>query len=150
MQLKLNYPKGAYILLNLLMSEEKNIIKEADPVEPTKKNRKRRLSILFLLNGEFLQREYFLKNLPFFLFIAFMLAIYIANAYYAENKIREISSTETDIKELHAEFISLKAELTEKCKEYQVSQKLKGTGMEISVIPPRVIEVDAEQYQGIY
>jgi len=101
------------------MSEDKNIIKEAEnnvnETEITKKpKKKRRFSILFLLNGEFLQRDYFLRNLPFFLFVAVILAIYIANAYYAENKIREITQTEEEIKELHAEFISLQAELTKK------------------------------------
>jgi len=119
------------------MSEDKNIIKEAEnnvnETEITKKpKKKRRFSILFLLNGEFLQRDYFLRNLPFFLFVAVILAIYIANAYYAENKIREITQTEEEIKELHAEFISLQAELTEKRKEYQVSKTLIPTGMQIS------------------
>lgn len=139
------------------MSEEKNKVKEiiidGSGVEPVAKKprAKRKFSILFLLNGEFLQKDYFLKNLPFFLFIAFMLAIYIANAYYAENKIREITQTESEIKELHAEFISLQAELTQKCKEYQVAKMLTPTGIFISdSVPPRVINVSVEDYNKIY
>lgn len=137
------------------MGENKNIIKEqeAEQIENStvKHRKKRKFSILYLLNGEFLQKEYFLKNMPFFLFIAVMLAIYIANAYYAENKIREITETEYEIKELHAEFISLQAELTEKCKEYQVSKMLQPTGMLISdSIPPRVINVTHEEFNRIY
>ena len=139
------------------MSEEKNKVKEiiidgsGQDTPAARPKKKRRFSVLFLLNGEFLQKEYFLKNLPFFLFIAVMLAIYIANAYYAENKIREITETESEIKELHAEFISLQAELTEKCKEYQVSKMLIPIGMEISdSIPPRVITVNTDDYNKIY
>ncbi len=139
------------------MSKEKNTVKEIiidgsdEAPQAAKPKKKRRFSVLFLLNGEFLQKEYFLKNLPFFLFIAVLLAIYIANAYYAENKIREITETENEIKELHAEFISLKAELTEKCKEYQVSKMLEPTGMLVSdSIPPRVINVSVEDYTKIY
>lgn len=136
------------------MSEEKNTIKSTEESESTlasKPKKKRRFSILFLLNGEFLQKDYFLKNLPFFLFVAFILAVYIANAYYAENKIREITETENEIKELHAEFISLQAELTEKCKEYQVSEMLTPTGMNISdSVPPRVINVNTTDYNKIY
>lgn len=136
------------------MSQEKNTVKQSEeadaPLASTPK-RKRRFSILFLLNGEFLQKDYFLKNLPYFLFVAIILAIYIANAYYAENKIREITQTESEIKELHAEFISLQAELTEKCKEYQVSEMLIPTGMNISdSVPPRVINVNTEDYNKIY
>lgn len=137
------------------MSENKNIIKEQETENiensSVKPKKKRKFSILFLLNGEFLQKDYFLKNMPFFLFIAVMLAIYIANAYYAENKIREITETESEIKELHAEFISLQAELTEKCKEYQVSKMLQPTGMLISdSVPPRVINVSHEEFNKIY
>lgn len=112
--------------------------------------RKRKFSILHLLNGEFLQKEYFLKNLPFFLYVAFILALYIANAYNAENKIREIGKTENEIKELHSEFISLKAELTQRCKEYQVANMLKESGVEIAVVPPRVIELSKEDLEKIY
>jgi hypothetical protein len=136
------------------MSQEKNTVKQIEEAEAplaSKPKRKRRFSILFLLNGEFLQKDYFLKNLPYFLFVAIILAIYIANAYYAENKIREITQTESEIKELHAEFISLQAELTEKCKEYQVSEMLIPTGMNISdSVPPRVINVNTEDYNKIY
>ena len=135
------------------MSAEKNTVKETGNIDsiPARPKKKRKFSILLLLNGEFLQKEYFLKNLPFFLFVAVMLAIYIANAYYAENKIREITQTENEIKELHAEFISLQAELTEKCKEYQVSKMLTATGMQISdSIPPRVMNVSIEDYNKIY
>lgn len=139
------------------MSKDINTVKEIiidgsdENLLASKLKKKRKLSILFLLNGEFLQKEYFLKNLPFFLFIAVMLAVYIANAYYAENKIREITEAESQIKELHAEFISLQAELTEKCKEYQVSKMLVPIGMEISdSIPPRVIAVNSEDYKKIY
>jgi hypothetical protein len=138
-----------------MSKEEKNTVKETiennETVTAIKPKKKRRFSILFLLNGEFLQKDYFLKNLPFFLFIAVILAIYIANAYYAENKIREITQTENEIKELHAEFISLQAELTEKCKEYQVSKMLIPTGMLISdSVPPRVINVSIADYNKIY
>jgi len=137
-------------------NQEKNTIKEkefeqTEEVVDKAPRKKRKFSILFLLNGEFLQKEYFLKNLPYFLFVAVLLAIYIANAYYAENKIREITQTENEIKELHAQRISLKAELTEKCKEYQVSQSLALTGLQISdSIPPRVINVSPEDFGKIW
>jgi cell division protein FtsL len=136
------------------MSKEQNTVKTSEENEAplaAKPKKKRKFSVLFLLNGEFLQKDYFLKNLPFFLFIACMLAIYIANAYYAENKIREITQAENEIKELHAEYISLQAELTEKCKEYQVSKMLIPTGMQISdSIPPRVITSTKTDYEKIY
>jgi len=130
------------------MNERNELRSQEEPV--AKPKAKRRFSVLYLLNGEFLQRDYFLKNLPFFFYVAFLLAIYIANAYYAENKIREISKAETQIKELHSEYISLKAELTQRCKEYQVAAMLKETGVEVSIIPPRVITVNKKELEKIY
>jgi hypothetical protein len=102
------------------------------------------------LNGEFLQKEYFLKNLPFFLYVAFLLAIYIANTYYAEHKIREISLAESQIKELHSDRTSLKAELTQLRKEYQVADMLKATGVEVSNIPARLVRLTKNEEKEIW
>ena len=41
-----------------------------------------------------------LKNFPLVLFIGFLLLIYIANAHYAEKKVRLIQQYEGDVKEL--------------------------------------------------
>lgn len=130
------------------MEERNEFTQPQEEQKPKKK--KRRFSILFLLNGEFLQKEYFLKNLPFFFYVALLLAIYIANTYYAEHKIREISQAENQIKELHADCISLKAELTQLRKEYQVASMLHETGVEISNIPARLVVVDKTEAEEIY
>lgn len=127
----------------------KNQEEEKEPVKPNTKKRFR-FPVMQVLNGEILQKEYFLKNLPFIFYIAVLLAMYIANVYYAENKIREIAMVEEQIKELHTEYISLKASLTEHCKEHQLDTILSKYGITVSTVPPKVISVTKEEALKIY
>ncbi len=121
----------------------------SEPVKPKVKKRFR-LPVIQVLNGEILQKEYFLKNLPFIFYVAILLAIYIANVFYAENKIREIAMIEEQIKELHTEYISLKASLTEHCKEHQLDTTLSKYGITVSTVPPKVVPVTKEEALKIY
>lgn len=128
---------------------KKDQAEETEPVKPTAKKRFR-FPVMQVLNGEILQKEYFLKNLPFFFYVAFLLAIYIANVFYAENKIREIATVEEQIKELHTEYVSLKASLTEHCKEHQLDTTLSKYGITVSTVPPKVVAVTREESLKIY
>ena len=128
---------------------KKDQAEETEPVKPTPKKRFR-FPVMQVLNGEILQKEYFLKNLPFFFYVAFLLAIYIANVFYAENKIREIATVEEQIKELHTEYVSVKASLTEHCKEHQLDTTLSKYGITVSTVPPKVVAVTREESLKIY
>ena len=44
------------------------------------------------------------KQVPFFLFLAFLAVVYIYNGHYADKTIREISRTERELKELQYEY----------------------------------------------
>lgn len=124
-------------------------MEEKRPVNPNTKKRFR-FPVVQVLNGEILQKEYFLKNLPFFFYVAFLLAIYIANVFYAENKIREIAIVEEQIKELHTEYVSVKASLTEHCKEHKLDTILSKYGITVSTVPPKVIAITKEESLKIY
>lgn len=129
---------------NTLRKEE-----EKQTGKPTSKKRFR-FPVIQVLNGEILQKEYFLKNLPFIFYVAILLAIYIANVFYAENKIREIALVEEQIKELHTEYISLKSSLTEHCKEHQLDTILNKYGITVSTVPPKVVPITKEEALKIY
>lgn len=131
---------------NTLKNVEK---KKKETVKPHTKKRFR-FPVIQVLNGEILQKEYFLKNLPFFIYVAFLLAIYIANVFYAENKIREIAIVEEQIKELHTEYVSIKALLTEHCKEHKLDTILSKYGIRVSTVPPKVIAITKEESLKIY
>ena len=46
--------------------------------------------------------------IPFILFLALIAILYIANGYYADDKIREVNKVSNQLKELRSEYISTK------------------------------------------
>lgn len=128
------------------MEENKPLNETPEATRP-----KRRLFNPFqVLNGEFLQKEKVLKHLPFLFFLAFLAAIYIANKYYGENKVRQINQLSNQLKESHSEFIASKVLLTEKCKQTQVEQNLTALSVKVSVVPPKVIKIDQQTAKVIF
>jgi cell division protein FtsL len=80
--------------------------------------------------------EWILKNLLFFLFLALLAVIYIANGHMADNTIRDISITAKEVKELQYEYKSLKSEEMFKSRETQIVQAATPLGLKISNDPP--------------
>jgi hypothetical protein len=114
------------------------------PVKPGRKGvLARGLSSLF--SGTFLSNEKNLKHLPFLLFLAFIAILYIANGYYADDKIREANKVSNQLKELRSEYISTKSELMFASKQSEVARSAEELGLKEPVVPPVKIEVDSAQ-----
>lgn len=73
------------------------------------------------LKGLF-DQEWMLRQLPFFLFLSLLAIIYIANGHYADQVIRKINLTQSEIKELQFNYKTLKSELMFKSGEEQMIQ----------------------------
>ena len=54
------------------------------------------------------------RNVLFFCFITVLGLIYIANAHYAENKIRKIAALKSELKELNWKYMTMKSDMLEK------------------------------------
>jgi hypothetical protein len=96
-------------------------------------------SLADILNGNFLTSDGMVSLLPYIFFVTFLALLYIANGYYAENKIREINSMGNEIKELRSEYITTKSELMFKSKQSEVARALEPVGIKESVVPPKKI-----------
>lgn len=94
-----------------------------------------------LLGGDFLTNDTSLRQLPFLLFIMFLGIVYIANVYYAEANIRNISKFKNEIKELRFEHISTKSKLMQLSKQSELVKLLKKQGIKESTMPPYKIVV---------
>ena len=70
-----------------------------------------------------------LKNFPLVLFIGFLLLAYIANAHYAEKKVRLIQELEGEVKELRWHYISLKTDLMQRSKRTEVLRNVDQGGL---------------------
>jgi len=85
--------------------------------------------------------EWILKNLVFFLFLSLLAVIYIANGHMADNTIRDINKTATEVKELQYEYKSLKSEAIFKSRESEVVQAATPLGLKISTDQPMKLSV---------
>lgn len=98
-----------------------------------------------VFSGTFLTNERNLKHLPFILFLAVVAIFYIANGYYADDKIREVNKISNQLKELRSEYISTKSELMFASKQSEVAKSALPLGLKESLVPPIKIEVDSIQ-----
>lgn len=130
------------------LAEEATVETPAKPTKPRKKGvLAKGLSSVF--SGTFLTNEKALSHFPFVLFLAVMAILYIANGYYADDKIREVNKVSNQLKELRSEYISTKSDLMFASKQSEVAKAVEALGIKEPVVPPTKIEVDSIQlYNG--
>ena len=69
-----------------------------------------RSTFVQIMNGEFLSRDNFVKNLPFVFFLGFLLVVLIGWGYYAETVTKREVQLEKDLSELNSEYFTLGSE----------------------------------------
>lgn len=117
------------------------------PEPPRKEGGKARMPRAFIsvLNGSFLTRENVLGNMPFILFCAGLMIIYIAYGYHTERIVRELSSTEAELKEQRSEYITVRAQLEKTEQQSQVAAGIVDLGLKESVDPPVKVSVTKQE-----
>jgi hypothetical protein len=127
------------------MTTEKNTI-----TKPKKARKSLKMSanisrgIRGFLGGEMIQSGTF-KFFPYLVFVAVLAFIYIANNYYAEDKIRLINQHRRDLKQIRYEYITTKSELTSLTKQSQIAKKLGDKGIKESTDPIKTIQIKKEE-----
>ena len=94
---------------------------------------------------QLLQYQWIVKHLPFFLFLALLAVMYIANGHYADKTIRNIGKARTDLKQLQYQYKVLKAEIMYRSKESELVKTVEPLGLKRLTEPPVQI-VDSSQY----
>jgi hypothetical protein len=80
-----------------------------------------------------------IRNLPFIFFLAGIGILYIANAHYAEQHVREISNIEKRLNELRWEYMTTKSELEYMRKQSEVAKMVAADGLFELREPPKKI-----------
>lgn len=96
-----------------------------------------------IFGGSFLSDDRAVQHVPFVLFLGLIAILYIANGYYADDKIREENKLKNEIKELRTQFISSKSDLMFESKQSQVAKAVLQLGLKEPVIAPMIIEQDS-------
>ena len=73
--------------------------------------------------------QWIVRNLPFFLFLAFLAVIYIYNGHYADRVVRDIGKTGRELQELQYEFKSLKSEVMFRSKQSELAKAVEPFGL---------------------
>lgn len=83
-----------------------------------------------------------LKHVPFLLFLSVIAILYIANGYWADDKVRQVNKISAQLKELRSEYISTKSDLMFVSKQSEVARTAEKLGLKEPVTPPMKIVVD--------
>ena len=94
---------------------------------------------LNIFSGNFLSKKNVIRQIPFILFLTLIGIIYIANGYYAEKSVREISRVSNELKELKSEFIITKSELMFMSNRSEIAKSVVPLGLKESSVPPKKI-----------
>ena len=92
------------------------------PTNPAPKN-----AIKSILNYEWI-----VMNISFFLFLAFIAILYIANGHLTDKSIRRINTTQKELKELQFEYKTLKSDLMRRSRAVEIQDKVAPYGLMVA------------------
>ncbi len=84
----------------------------------------------------FIYNKWIVMNIPFYLFVATLTIIYIANGHYADKTIRKINSTAKHLKEMEYEYKTIKRDVIFRSKESELAKAAEPLGLKVLMIPP--------------
>jgi len=79
------------------------------------------------------------KNLPFFLFLAVLTILYIANGHYADKTNRKINVLSKKLKELEFEYKTVKRDVMFRSKGSELVKAVEPLGLKELVRPPMIL-----------
>ena len=89
-----------------------------------------------------LNYQWIVMNIPFFLFLAFIAILYIANGHQADKTVRAINATQKNLKELQFEYKTLKAELMKRSRAEQIEKAVAPFGLVVAKEMPIHIPIE--------
>jgi cell division protein FtsL len=99
-------------------------------------------SLIQILNGDFLTKEFVTKNLTFIFYFIFLLILLVAKGYYDKQLTKEADSTQKELNELMGDYVAKKAELEESTKRITLVNQLGTIGLKETVNPTKVIRIN--------
>lgn len=91
---------------------------------------------------KWINHQWIVKNIYYFLFLAVLAVIYIYNGHYAENTIKDINRSARELKELQYEYKTVKGELMMRGKQSEIAKAAEPLGLKELKKPPVKIITD--------
>ncbi len=92
------------------------------PINPAPKN-----TLKSILNYQWI-----VMNISFFLFLAIIAILYIANGHLTDKTIRKINTTQKELKELQFEYKTLKSDLMRRSRAVEIQEAVAPYGIVVS------------------
>ena len=89
--------------------------------------------------GDLFSYGWILKNIPYFLFLAGLAVLYIANGHMADNRIRKINETARQLKELQYEYKTVKGDVLFRSKQSELVKVVEPLGLRELTQPPIIL-----------
>jgi cell division protein FtsL len=86
-------------------------------------------------------------NIGFFLFLALLAVLYIANGHMADKTIRDANKTAKELKELQYEYKTLKSEVMFRSRETEIIKAAEPLGLKPAAEPPMRIVSESTKKQ---
>ncbi|UKN03353.1 hypothetical protein K6119_07470 [Paracrocinitomix mangrovi] len=94
-----------------------------------------------IMSGEFLTKDWFIKNLPFTFYVALLMVLLIGWGYYGETMTKKEVRLQEELGELNSEYYTLSSEYISKKGRRQIKVKLESSGLSESRTSPKKIRV---------
>jgi cell division protein FtsL len=136
------------------MNEELNDIISDSQEESTKANKKQKkektdkkksISFVEIVSGDFLTKDFVLRNIPFILFIIFLGLLSVSKGYYVKQVEQNINKTQKQLDAVTTDYVESKAKLEEETSRGNLVQRLEGTGLKETTNPVKVIRIEEEK-----
>lgn len=126
---------------NNYTSKEQKSKTKPDKNKLSPRNRKQSQSIVQVMNGDFLTRDFFLNNLLFIFFIIFLLLLVVSKGYYVHQLATSITKETKAVGNITADYVEKKAELEELTQRSILIKKLAPLGLKETINPTKVIRL---------
>lgn len=108
------------------------------------KTKKPSKTVIQIMNGDFMTKAFFLKNLAYIFFFMFLLILVVSKGYYVNQLASDIHKTEEELGQMTADYVEAKAKLEEETRRTQLVEKLSPLGLRETVNPTKVIRKKKE------
>jgi hypothetical protein len=96
----------------------------------------------FPVGNSHINYTWLVKHFGFFMFLALLAVIYIANGHWADKTIRDINITQKQLKDMEYEYKNLKSLEMYRSRESQVTQAAAALGLKPATEPPVKLVID--------
>lgn len=98
-----------------------------------------------VITGNILTRDSIVNQMPFVLYIALLMVIYIGYGYYGEKTIRELDKVDKQLKEIKSEYTTTSTKLEVLRQQSKVAEEINRMGLEESRVPPKKIVIEPKE-----